>query len=37
MGPQASTLWYADRAAWWPIGLRYLPWHAPLSLAWESG
>lgn len=35
MGPQASTLWYADRAAWWPIGLHYLAWLAGLNLAWE--
>lgn len=27
--------WYADRAAWRLIGLRYLPWFAGLSLVWE--
>ena len=30
-----SIRWYADRAAWRLIGLRYLPWLAGLSLAWE--
>lgn len=32
---QSSDRWYADRAAWRLIGLRYLPWLAGLSLAWE--
>ena len=32
---QSSIRWYADRAAWQLIGLRYLPWLAGLSLAWE--
>ena len=27
--------WYADRTAWRLIGLRYLPYLAGLSLAWE--
>jgi hypothetical protein len=27
--------WYGDRQALWRIGLRYLPWLAALSLAWE--
>lgn len=27
--------WYADRAAWRLIGLRFLPWLAVLNLAWE--
>ncbi|MGH8705635.1 MAG: hypothetical protein ACREUO_09500 [Burkholderiales bacterium] len=36
MALQASTRWYADRAAWRLIGLRYLPWLAALSLAWET-
>ncbi len=31
----SSGRWYADRAAWRLIGLRYLPWLAGLSLAWE--
>ncbi len=35
MGPQASTPWYADRAVWRPIGLRYLAWLAGLNLAWK--
>ena len=30
-----SIRWYSDRAAWRLIGLRYLPWLAGLSLAWE--
>ena len=32
---QSSSRWYADRAAWRLIGLRYLPWLAGLNLAWE--
>ena len=32
---QSPRHWYADRAAWRLIGLRYLPWLAGLSLAWE--
>ena len=35
ISPQSSSHWYADRAAWQLIGLRYLPWLAGLSLAWE--
>ena len=31
----AITRWYADRAALRLIGLRYVPWLAGLSLAWE--
>lgn len=27
--------WYRDRAAWRFIALRFLPWFAGLSLAWE--
>jgi hypothetical protein len=27
--------WYRDRVAWRWIGLRFLPWFAALSLAWE--
>lgn len=35
MSLQPSSRWYADRAVWRLIGLRYLPWLAGLSLAWE--
>lgn len=35
MRPHFSSRWYADRAAWRLISLRYLPWLAGLSLAWE--
>jgi hypothetical protein len=32
---QGANCWYADRAAWRLIGVRYLPWLAGLNLAWE--
>ncbi|MBI2754341.1 MAG: hypothetical protein HYX46_12675 [Betaproteobacteria bacterium] len=35
MSRQSSGRWYADRAAWRLIGMRYLPWLTVLSLAWE--
>lgn len=35
MSAPPSCHWYADRAAWRLIGLRYLPWLAGLNLAWE--
>lgn len=35
MSLHSSSRWYADRAAWRLIGLRYLPWLAGLNLAWE--
>ena len=35
MSLQISIRWYADRAVWRLIGLRYLPLLAGLSLAWE--
>lgn len=35
MSLQSSSRWYADRAAWRLICLRYVPWLAGLSLAWE--
>jgi len=35
MSPRSSCRWYADRAAWRLIGLRYLPLFAGLNLAWE--
>ena len=34
--PQSPRRWYADRAAWRLIALRYLPWLAALNLAWET-
>jgi hypothetical protein len=33
--PQPPARWYAERAAWRLIGLRYLPAVAGLNLAWE--
>jgi hypothetical protein len=36
MSSPPSCRWYADRAAWRLIGLRYLPLFAGLNLAWES-
>ena len=35
MSAPLSRHWYADRAAWRLIGLRYLPLFAGLNLAWE--
>ncbi len=35
MAPRTPDRWYADRAAWRLIGLRYLPWFVALNLAWE--
>ena len=35
MSLQSSSRWETDRAAWRLIGLRFLPWLAGLSLAWE--
>lgn len=31
----SGAAWYLDRAAWRFIALRFLPWFAALSLAWE--
>lgn len=36
MAAGAATLWYRDPAARRAIALRFLPWFATLSLAWEA-
>ncbi len=33
--PHLHLAWYRDRRAWQLIALRFLPWLAALSLAWE--
>lgn len=35
MPPHLQLAWYRDRQAWRLIVLRFLPWFAGLSLAWE--